>query len=59
MTVWGLEHVTGVLNYLKVNVLANKLPISTVDKLMDAEGNIIEPITINGIEQQVAEFIYF
>lgn len=55
----GLEHVTGVLNYLKVNVLANKLPISTVDKLMDAEGNIIEPITINGIEQQVAEFIYF
>jgi hypothetical protein len=42
-----------------VNVLANKLPISTVDKLMDAEGNIIEPITINGIEQQVAEFIYF
>ncbi len=55
----GLEHVTGVLNYLKVNVLANKLPISTVDKLMDAEGNIIEPSTINSIEQQVAEFIYF
>lgn len=55
----GLEHVTGVLNYLKVNVLANKLPISTVDKLMDAEGNIIESMTINSIQEQVAEFIYF
>ena len=55
----GLEHVTGVLNYLKVNVLANKLPISTVDKLMDADGNIIESTTINSIEQQVLEFIYF
>ena len=55
----GLEHVTGVLNYLKVNVLANKLPISTVDKLMDAEGNIIESATIKSIEQQAAEFIYF
>ena len=55
----GLEHITGVLNYLKVNVLANKLPISTVDKLMDADGNIIESTTINSIEQQVLEFIYF
>ena len=55
----GLEHVPGVLNYLKVNVLANKLPISTVDKLMDADGNIIESTTINSIEQQVLEFIYF
>ena len=55
----GLEHVTGVLNYLKVNVMHNKLPISTVDKLMDTEGNITESLTINSIEQQVAEFIYF
>lgn len=55
----GLEHVTGVLNYLKVNVMHNKLPISTVDKLIDTDGNIIESQTINSIEQQVAEFIYF
>lgn len=55
----GLEHVTGVLNYLKVSVMPNKLPISTVDKLMDAEGKIIDIMTVNAIEQQVAEFIYF
>ena len=50
----GLEHVTGVLNYLKVNVLANKLPISTVDKLMDADGNIIESTTINSIKDNIS-----
>lgn len=55
----GLEHVTGVLNYLKVSVMPNKLPISTVDKLMDTEGKIIDTMTVNAIEQQVAEFIYF
>jgi len=55
----GLEHVTGVLNYLKVNVLANKLPVSMVDKLMDGEGNLVDTFTNNSIEQQVAEFIYF
>lgn len=55
----GMEHVTGVLNYLKVNILANKLPISTVDKLMDAEGNVVDPFTISSIDQQVDEFIYF
>jgi NAD(P)H-dependent FMN reductase len=55
----GLEHVTGVLNYLKVNVMHNKLPISTVDKLMDTEGKIIDTMTVNAIELQVAEFIYF
>jgi chromate reductase, NAD(P)H dehydrogenase (quinone) len=30
----GTEHFTGVLNYLKVNVYHNKLPVSGVDKLI-------------------------
>ncbi len=28
----GMEHLTGILNYLKLNVYFNKLPISMVDK---------------------------
>lgn len=55
----GLEHVTGVLNYLKVVVHPNKLPISSIDKLMDADGNIVDILTVQLIEQQVEEFIYF
>ncbi len=55
----GLEHVTGVLNYLKVFVHPNRLPISAVDKLMDATGEITDPTTLKLIEQQIEEFIYF
>lgn len=55
----GLEHVTGVLNYLKVFVHPNRLPISAVDKLMDTEGEIADETTLKLIEQQVEEFIYF
>ena len=55
----GLEHVTGVLNYLKVFVHPNRLPISAVDKMMDTEGNIADATTLKLIEQQVEEFIYF
>jgi chromate reductase len=34
----GMEHLTGILHYLKVSVHHNKLPISVVDKLLDGEG---------------------
>ncbi len=33
----GLEHLTGILQYLKMHVYYNKLPISVVNKLLDAE----------------------
>ena len=31
----GMDHLTGALNYLKVHVHHNKLPISSVDKLLE------------------------
>jgi chromate reductase, NAD(P)H dehydrogenase (quinone) len=41
----GMEHLTGILNYLKMNVYYNKLPISSIDKLID------EKVTFNHPEQ--------
>lgn len=35
----GLEHLTGILQYLKMHVYHDKLPISIVNKVMDGEGN--------------------
>lgn len=35
----GMEHLTGIFNYLKLYVYHNKLPISVVDKLLDENGN--------------------
>ena len=55
----GLEHMTGILNYLKVVVHPNKLPISSVDKLLNGEGKITDEDTLQAIENQINEFIEF
>ncbi len=38
----GMEHLTGILNYLKMHVYHDKLPISVVNKVMDETGNFNE-----------------
>ena len=38
----GMEHLTGILHYLKMHVYYDKLPISVVNLVMDAEGNFNE-----------------
>jgi chromate reductase len=54
----GLEHLTNILNYLKVNVYHNKLPISRVDTLMDGNG-IKDEETLKVINLQVDGFLRF
>ena len=55
----GLEHLTGILHYLKVSVHHNKLPISVVDKLLDEQGKLVDPATLVVIGEQLDEFISF
>jgi NAD(P)H-dependent FMN reductase len=55
----GMEHLTGTLNYLKVTVMPNRLPISVVDKLMDAQGRITDAPTLTALGAQIDEFIAF
>lgn len=55
----GMEHLTGVLNYLKVTVYPFLLPISVVDKLLDMEGLFTDAPTINVINKQLDEFIHW
>ncbi|MBC8034520.1 MAG: NAD(P)H-dependent oxidoreductase [Chitinophagaceae bacterium] len=55
----GMEHLTGVLHYLKMNVHCNKLPISIVHQLIDKDELISDTATINAIDRQLAEFIEF
>lgn len=55
----GMEQLPGILNYLKVIVHPNKLPISSVDKLLNGEGEIIDKDTIEAINTQLKEFIEF
>ncbi len=38
----GMEHLTGILHYLKMDVYYNKLPISQVHKMIDSDGQFNE-----------------
>jgi chromate reductase, NAD(P)H dehydrogenase (quinone) len=55
----GMDHLTGSLNYLHVHVHPNKLPISTVDKLLNDSNRITDALTVKAIEDQVEQFIDF
>jgi chromate reductase len=55
----GMEHITGVLHYVKMIVHHNKLPISVIDKVMNDDGIITDKATLLAIDQQVDEFINF
>jgi NAD(P)H-dependent FMN reductase len=55
----GMEHLTGILNYLKVTVHPNRLPISVVDKLMDGDGRIRDEATLAALHAQLDGFLRF
>ncbi|HMH20252.1 MAG TPA: NAD(P)H-dependent oxidoreductase [Puia sp.] len=55
----GMEHLTGILNYMKVTVHHNKLPISVVNTLLNADGEITDKRTLETIDIQLEEFMEF
>jgi NAD(P)H-dependent FMN reductase len=55
----GLEHLTSILNYMKVIVHPNKLPISSVHKLLNGKPAIADEETVKAINTQIDEFIKF
>jgi NAD(P)H-dependent FMN reductase len=54
----GMDHLSASLNYLKMNVHHNKLPISLIDKVMDANGRLNDE-TLKVIDEQLTEFINY
>jgi len=55
----GLDHFTGILHYLDVDVLPYKLPISRIFTLMDEVQNITDPETFRVMELQIEKFLRF
>jgi chromate reductase len=53
----GIEHMTNILHYLKMNVHYNKLPLSKINEEMDEAGNFIHDTTKRTIEEQIRSFI--
>lgn len=55
----GMEHLTGILHYLKMIVHPNKLPISVVNVLLRLDGTVKDEPTLKAIGHQLDEFIAF
>jgi chromate reductase, NAD(P)H dehydrogenase (quinone) len=53
----GMDHLADVLNYVKITVHPNKLPISAVNSVVGSDGKIIDKNTLKAINQQLDEFI--
>lgn len=53
----GMDHLADVLNYMKITVHPNKLPISAVNNVLNSDGKIIDKNTLKAINQQLDEFI--
>jgi chromate reductase len=52
----GMEHLTAILNHIKITVHPNKLPLSSIDKLLDENGAFKDEATLSAINQQLNDF---
>jgi chromate reductase len=55
----GMEHLTGVLNYLDVAVLPMRLPISSIHTLLDENNELSDLETKKVISLQIEKFLSF
>ncbi len=55
----GMEHLTGILHFVKMHVHPNKLPISGVDKLLNSDNVITDADTLKVIDEQLNEFLAY
>ncbi|CAA6823225.1 MAG: NADPH-dependent FMN reductase [uncultured Aureispira sp.] len=54
----GLEYMTGFLNYLTINVLPNRLPLSLIETLL-TEHVLTDEAAKKALQQQITEFLAF
>lgn len=55
----GMEHLTGILNYLKMHIYHNKLPISSIDQQWDANGDFNTKEQLDVCQKQMEGFLKF
>lgn len=55
----GMEHLTGILHYLKMHVYYNKLPISVVNKLLDSQFQFNSEDQLKTCKAQLEGFMQF
>ena len=55
----GLDHMTNILNYMRIQVFYNKIPLSRINEEIDIAGNLLKSATLDAIRAQVDGFVKF
>ena len=55
----GMDHLSDILNHLGTVVFPNKLPISSIWKLLNEDKDLIDEETMQVIENQIDKFLKF
>ena len=55
----GVDHFTGICNYIHLHVMALKIHIPSIHKELDAEGNFFKEDTLKFTNEQMDKFIRF
>lgn len=55
----GVEHFTGICNYIHLHVMPLKIHISSINKELDDNGNLFLPDTVKFTNEQIDKFIRF
>lgn len=55
----GVDHFTGICNYMRMHVLPLKIHVPHIQKELDTTGCFVDPITKKFIHEQIEEIIRF
>jgi NAD(P)H-dependent FMN reductase len=55
----GIDHFTGVCNYIHLHVMPLKIHIGSVDQEFDKDGNLFKKDTVKFTDEQMDKFILF
>lgn len=55
----GMEHLTGILNYLGTTVMPDKLPISRISALRAENGEVADEATLKVLSEHASQFVDF
>lgn len=55
----GIEHMTNILHYMRMNVHYNKMPLSRINEEVDQDGKLLKPGTLKAIDLQLEEFLNY
>jgi chromate reductase len=55
----GVDHFTGVCHYIHLNIMSLKIHIASINKEMDADGQLLNADTLKYTNEQIDKFIRF